>query len=188
MARKKEFTKAKKKKWIEVIAPDRYHKQVMGESYVEDATNLLNRKLKVNLMTLTRDIKKQSITAQFEIFEIKENKAFTKIIGFDMINAALRRLVRRRRDKIASSVLMESKDGIKFRIKPITITLNRCSKSTQTDIRHAVVAKFKEAAALFTFENFVYEILANKIQRGMKPTINKIAPIRFVEVKAIKVE
>lgn len=182
--KKKEFIKVKKKKWIEVIAPEKYNKQVIGESLVEDSTTLMDRKLKVNLMTLTRDMKKQSITARFQVKEIKENKAFTKLIGFDIIPSAVRRLVRRRKNRVDNSIILKSKDNIKFRIKPIVITQHRISRAVSCDLRKAVQEMLTESASKMDYEAFLELILLNRLQKELKQKIHKICPVRMVEIRS----
>ncbi len=184
--KKKDFTKAKKKKWIEIVAPIFYNKQIIGESYVQEATNLINRQVKVNLMTLTRDIKKQNINAVFIIKDIKENKAFTKMIGYRMIPAALKRMIRRKKNKIESSIIMKSKDDIEFRIKPLAITHNKVSNSVATDIRRKYLELLKDKASKTNYENLIFEILGNKIQKDIKYKLSKIAPMRTFDIRAIK--
>ncbi len=184
--KKKEFIKVKKKKWVEVIAPDMFNKQQIGESHVEESTSLIGRQLKINLMTLTRDIKKQNINAFFKIAEIKENKAFTKIIGFTMVPAAVRRLVRRRRNKIENSVILTSKDDISFRIKPIIITHNKISKAVATDMSTLLLNELKEVVAKTPYTVLLSMILANKLQREIKSKLSKIVPTRVVEIRYAK--
>ncbi len=186
MVKKKESTKVKKKSWVQILAPKTYQNQNIGESYVSTATNLLSRHIAVNLMTLTRDIKKQNINASFEVSEVKENKAFTKMIGYKLMPAAIRRLVRRRKNKIADSVILKSKDGVLFRIKLIIITQFRVSRAISSAIRTQINDHFKEFASKNEFERFLSEMLTNRFQRSLKDEVKKIAPVKIIDVTYIK--
>tara|TARA_Y100000034_G_scaffold99583_1_gene122465 strand:- start:577 stop:1158 length:582 start_codon:yes stop_codon:yes gene_type:complete len=186
MVKKKEFTKVKKKSWVDVLAPRAFQSQSIGESYVSAASNLLHRQVKANLMTLTRDIKKQNINAQFEVSEIKENKAFTRTIGFTLLPSAIRRLVRRRKNKISNSFVIKSKDNVSFRIKTLVITQFRVSRAIATALRKVALDIFTEHASKTDFENFFGDVFSTKLQREIKDNLKKIVPIKIVEVTYVK--
>ena len=53
------IVKWKKKKWYNLVAPKMFNSQQLGQTLASDDSQLKDRTTTLNLMTLTRDIKKQ---------------------------------------------------------------------------------------------------------------------------------
>ena len=69
MAATKQLVKAKKN-WYQIVAPEGFNGAMLGESPVSDVEELKGRTLSVNLMTLTNDMKHQSVNLSFKIVKI----------------------------------------------------------------------------------------------------------------------
>ena len=71
-----------KKRWVNVVAPVEFSSVDLGASYCVEPEDLIGRKMKVNLMHLTREMKKQNTRITFELNEIKDGKAQTKVCAY----------------------------------------------------------------------------------------------------------
>ena len=92
--------KGRKKKWVEILAPKLFNNAVIGEVPVYETETVMGKKAKVNLMSLTRDMKKQNYNITFEVIEIVGEKAHTRVIGYNMLSSLLKRLARRDRKSV----------------------------------------------------------------------------------------
>lgn len=180
--------KIKKKRWVPVVAPKLFRNFVIGESHVLDPENLKGRQVKVSLMTLTNDIKKQNVYINLKVTDIKNANAQTTIVGYSMIPAATKRIVRRNRDKLDDSFICETSNNVFVRIKPLIITRNKAKGSATTNL----IKKNREKLAAYmkrnTFENFVSDVISSKLQRSMKEQLSKVFPVRIYEMRAFKIE
>ena len=116
---KKSALKKKKKTWISILAPKEFNEMEIGETLISDPQEAINKHIAVSLMAITNDIKKQSVRVVFKITEIKENKALTEIIGYEIIDAYLKRITKRAKSKVEDSYDVITKDDVKVRIKPV---------------------------------------------------------------------
>src|SRR3989338_9743107 len=114
--------KIKKKKWHQIIGPKTFREAVLGETLVAEPQLMLNKTLKINLMNLTHDVKQQNVNIKFQIDEIRGDKAYSRIIGYEVIPATIRRLVRRGKKRVDMSFSCETSDRKSIRIKPMLIT------------------------------------------------------------------
>ena len=130
--------KVRKKQWFQIVAPKLFHNQPVGEIYLYDAADALGRYVNVNLMNLTRDFKRQNINIKLVINRVSDNKAFTDVAGYKMIPASIKRMVRRGKNKIEMSLVAETADKKKVRIKPILITRNLVKSSVSLGLRKKV--------------------------------------------------
>lgn len=187
MAPKKQTkTKVKKKKWVPVLAPKLFNNVVLGETHISDDAQLATKNVTLNLSTVTNDIRKQNYLVRFDVTHVKEGKAHTMLIGLNMTPSGLKRQVRRGRTKVEDSFLTKLKTGQVVRVKPVVVTVNRCSKPARTDIRLAIREKLKQVLANATLDSFVQEVLENKIQRVLKDVAGKHHPTRSADVRAIQ--
>lgn len=179
-------TKIKKKKWYQIVAPQMFRNQVIGESLVTEGSLLIGRSISANLMSLTNDMKKQNVNVQFYINEIHNNQAKTVIKSYDLIPASIKRLVRRNRNKVDDSFVIKSKEGVSMRIKPLMTTRSRCSNSVTTDIRQLTREFLTEYASKVDYTNFFNDVVFNKVQKNLKHALNKVYPMKIVDIKSVK--
>ena len=181
-------TKAKKKKWFPIFAPQQFQGMSLGETYVAESTLMADKFITVNLSTLTRSMRKQNVNIHFKVDKVEDGKASTTIIGYSLINAAMKRLVRRGRDKITDSFLVKTKNKKVMRIKPILITLNKGTKSTQSAVRLEARRVIREHVFTKNIEETFSDIIDAKLQKMVKEACQKIYPLKTVEFRMAKLE
>lgn len=183
--KKQTKTKVKKKKWVPVLAPSIFNNVLLGETHVIEDDQVTKKHITLNLMPIMNDMRKQSFEARFKVVSLKEGKADTALVGLRMVPSALKRLIRRGRNKIEDSFLAKLKTGQIVRIKPVVVTHTSCSKGAQTAIRLAMKAKLKELLKTTNLDAFVKEIVDNKLGRILKGVANEHHPTRSVDIKSI---
>ncbi len=72
MAKKSQASSKGKKKWYSIVAPARFDNKPLGDSLVYEPEELIGKRVKVNLMNLTGEIKKQNMSIKFKVTEIKD--------------------------------------------------------------------------------------------------------------------
>ena len=60
-------TTIKKKIWVQLVAPQSFNSQLIGEIPTTETKKLIGRVVTVNLMSLTGDMKKQNTNIKFLI-------------------------------------------------------------------------------------------------------------------------
>ena len=184
---KKVRTKAKKKIWIQLVAPKIFNEQVLGEIPLLEPSSAIGRHVTVNLMTLTRDMRKQNTNVQFEITEVKGSRAHTKMLGLRVMPAAVKRLMRRNKSKVDESFVVQTKDDVYITPKPLLVTTSATHKSVLTVLR----SKVREILALeckkMDYDKLIIDIISNNMQRGIKDKLKKIHPLRICEIRSMKI-
>jgi small subunit ribosomal protein S3Ae len=178
--------KIRKKKWFPVLAPKFFHEHVIGEIPLYESATMQKRGLTVNMMNLTGDPKSQHINVKLRVFEVKEGKGQTEILGYEIMPSSIKRLVRRDRTKIEDSLVVMTSDSKKVRIKPLLVTNSVADASVQTSIRNRVRNNLAWFAARITYEKLVEEIVTYKIQKYIGNLACKITPIRNSEIRAFQ--
>jgi small subunit ribosomal protein S3Ae len=173
----------KKKRWFELIAPKMFKNQTLGETLVAEPDKMMKKPIKVSMMSLTGDMKKQHINIKFEVYNISENKAYTKVVGYEFGPASIKRLVRRRRKRVDDSYICNTKDNIKVRIKPFFVTRAETNKSVMTSMRKLSKTFIEKFAAERKCDDLIYDIIDYRLQRELRKVLAKIYPLRTCEIR-----
>jgi len=189
MAKKQSSSKRiKKKKWFPVIAPKIFGSKVLGESLLIDSSAMKGRFMKMNLMNVTGDPKRNSVNIQFKIKEVREGQGITEIVKYERIHSFLKRIVRRGRNKIEDSFIVKTSDNKRARIKTIVITNSYSPKSVGTNIRLTARKIIKEHISKNSFERNIEEIMKGMVMKETKSKLSKIAPVRTFDIRVFKLE
>lgn len=181
-------TKVKKKRWVQVLSPELFRNESIGEVPVSEPGSLIERTITVNLMSLTRDIKKQNTSLKFIITNIKGDKAITQFHGYYLNSTSIRRLVRRGKEKIGLSIICKTFDNKKVRIMPLMIPYNKVKGSVASAFKKSTINYLTSYAAKTTFENMIRDLIANRLQRELKGVLKKVYPIRILEIAKLHIE
>src|SRR3989304_2502464 len=105
-AQKKTRTSARKikdrwkaKGWYNILAPEMFNKQLLGETIADEPGKVMGRIAEVTVQDLTGDFSKMHIKLQFKVHHVQGQDALTQFIGHDMTSDYVRRLTRRKRTR-----------------------------------------------------------------------------------------
>ena len=175
--------KVKKKKWYSIIASKNFNERVLGESYVSDPAKLQHKVVTANLSTITQNMRDQNINLTFIINKVEDNKGYTELIKYKILDGFIKRFVRRDKSKIADSFITKDKNENRIRIKPLIITHNNATKAQQKLIRKQAKEFIKEMMKNNTIDSAVTSLIRKEFQRTLKKKLEKVMPIRYAEVR-----
>lgn len=180
-------SKKGKKRWVRIVGPVEFKNSVLGEGYVVDPNMLIGKKVKLNLGNLIGDPRKQSVAISFKIKEVKGAEAHAEVVSYEMLQSHVKRLVRTGQDKIDDSFLVESKDKLKLRVKPIMLTRNKANNSILSNIRLKCRERIKDIFLKESFNNIFSDIITGQLQRGLKQELRKVYPISIFDIRRIEI-
>ena len=180
-------TKVLKKEWYPILAPKIFHNTVLGETHVYEPQQMIGKGVTANLMNLTNDVKRQNINLNFEVFDVQNGKAFTKVIGYYMVQSSIKRMIRRNINKISMSFLCKTSDNKHLQIKPLLITRSATTNSVATKIRRNTQDFVIRYVSSVSYDNLLNDMINHKLQISLKRTMSKIYPLRVCEIGAMKI-
>lgn len=181
----KTVAKVKKKNWYQIVAPKLFNNTIIGETTAISSSTLTGKTVQHNLMYLTGDPKSQNTIIKFKIESVKEEKAQTYMIGYNMLAASLKRFVRRGKDKIDDSIYLKTADNKIVQIKPFVLTRANTTRTVKSEIRLAIRELLAEYLSKTTYENFLRDLIGKQIHQRIRQIISKIYPVRSVEIKTM---
>jgi len=178
----------KKKVWLPIIAPGLFNNQQIGEIYLAEDANPVGRKVSVSLMVLTGDPQKQNIEVSFEVTKMENRQLLTKVIGYSIIPVAVRKMMRRSRERIDDSFVVKTKDDIAVRVKPVLITRGKTTSSVLRDMRSRMRTAIARSAAGMSFIDLMKDLIAHKFQRQLQDLLKKVYPLQVCEIRGFYIE
>lgn len=186
MATKKIVSKQqKKKRWFNILASPEFRNVVIGETPSFAPESLVGRSIRVNLMTLTRDPKKQNFSLSFKVREVKGSDAHTELAKYEMGTVHIKRVVKRGKDKVDDSFVVTTNDNIKMRVKPLLITKSKVQHSVLTSLRKVSKEFIENDARGKSCSDFWVGVLSSDLQRSMRGALKKIYPLALVEIRML---
>jgi len=187
MAKEKIVDVWKSKTWYTVLAPQIFDSKEITQVPATEDSKLLNRVVEVSLSDLTGDVSHSYVSLRFRINDVKGKTAYTKFIGHEISPSYLKTLVRRRRDVVGEVVDVETKDGVKMRLKLQIFTAKRVSSSVRTNLRknskQETISKAKELDS----QQLIQEVVFGKFSAHLFNRLKKICPIKRIEVRKTEI-
>lgn len=179
--------KIPKKTWYQIVGPEIFNKQVLGETLVEESERLVGKTITVNLMALTGDPKKHATAVTFEVTKVADSKGLASVTGWKMTPSAVKRLIRRNKDRIDESMVCYTADGLKVRVKPMVVTRSRAKSKVTQQLRIALKEYMIKSLKQTAFDNFIASLVTFRFQKSIKERLNPIYPIAMAEVRVVKI-
>jgi ribosomal protein S3AE len=178
--------KVKKKKFVKIIAPRQFNERVIGESVIGDARSLIGRKLKINMMSLTDNPKNQNVQIKFKITDLKGESVKTEIVGYTLLPAFVKRLVRKEKKRVDDCFYAKTNDGKDLKVKTFLLTLNKTTKSVLTALRKATQESIKTSISKMSYDALMNELIMHKLQNTLRRELAKVYPLKQCEVRDIQ--
>jgi small subunit ribosomal protein S3Ae len=178
------------KRWYKIRAPGIFQSSDLGETMATEPEQLPGRTLEVTLQDLSggADISKAHIKLRFQVERVSgENVAETRFVGHELTSDYVRRLARRKRSKIDTSILVQTKDGVQMRLKPVAVGEHRLQTRLRTELRRTLRALLAEEAAKRTAADFVREMLQGELGKTLSQGLRTLYPLKKIEIRRSEV-
>lgn len=179
--------KWKAKVWYNLLAPEMFNKQLLGETPTDTPDKLVGRVTEVTVQDLTGDFSKMHIKLAFRVNRVQGQDALTQFVGHDMTSDYIRRLTRRKRTRTDLTVDVVTKDGWNVRVKPMAITDRRIQTAKQRVIRTIMEKIVADVASKQSIGEFVKGIISGDLAKTIALGCKPIHPVSRVEVRKSEV-
>jgi ribosomal protein S3AE len=183
-----DLKKQKKKKWFPIVAPEAFQGKVIGEILLDDSSQLMNRPVKVNMMQLMGDMKKQNVNILFKVTDVKDGKGYASAVQYEISPFSLKRLAKREKDKLSDSFVIKTADGKLVRMKSVMVTNAMTTGSVLAALIKTCRAVCKEIVNKTKFEQLILDLVFYKLQKEVKESLHKVYPLRNFDIKLMELE
>jgi small subunit ribosomal protein S3Ae len=182
--------KWRSKHWFSVRAPALFNHAEIGETMASEPEQILGRTLETTLQEISggADIGKAHIKLRFQIDRISgEKTAESRFIGHELTTDYVRRLARRKRSKIDTSLMVTTKDGVQIIVKPVAVGEQRLQTRLQAELRLRLRSLLTEEAQKKTGAEFVREMLGGDLGKLLAHGLKSLYPLKKIEIRRSEV-
>lgn len=178
--------KWRSKQWFRIRAPGLFQHGDLGETAASEPEQVVGRTVEVALSELagSSDAGKAHVKLRFQIERVSgDGAAEARFVGHDLTSDFVRRLARRKRSKIDSSITVTTKDGIRIVLKPVAVGEQRLQTRLRAELRHRIVEILTEEAKQRTSPEFVNEMLQGDLAKVLAHGVKTLYPLKKIEIR-----
>jgi small subunit ribosomal protein S3Ae len=182
--------KWRSKHWYVVRAPSLFNHAEIGETMASEPEQIIGRTLETTLQEISggADIGKAHIKLRFQIERVSgEKTAESRFIGHELTSDYVRRLARRKRSKIDTSLMVTTKDGVQIIVKPVAVGEQRLQTRLQAELRLRLRSLLTEEAQKKTGAEFVREMLGGELGKVLAHGLKSLYPLKKIEIRRSEV-
>jgi len=182
--------KWRSKHWMKVRAPGLFQHVEIGETMATEPEQVIGRTLETTLQELSggADVGKAHIKLRFQIERIGGDQvAESRFIGHELTSDYVRRLARRKRSKIDTSIVVTTKDGVDLVLKPVAVGEQRLQTRLRAELRHKLRSLLTEQAAAKTAPEFIREMLQGELGKVLAHGLKTLYPLKKIEIRCSEV-
>ncbi|MDH5437897.1 MAG: 30S ribosomal protein S3ae [Candidatus Bathyarchaeota archaeon] len=174
------------KDWYVIVSPSYFGGAELGAVPSDDPEKLVGRIVDATLYDLTNDFAHHYLKMYFQVTGVDGKTARTIFKGHEYSRDYLRSLVRRKTTRVEAILGVTTKDGYRLRLGICAFTLVRIKTSQEKALRDIMRKIVQEKASTLTFDQFVQEVVLQKIASDIYNEAKKIAPLRHVGIRKSK--
>ncbi|MEM0140268.1 MAG: 30S ribosomal protein S3ae [Ferroplasma sp.] len=179
--------KWKEKSWYTIVAPSYFGEKEIGLSPSADPKNMLNRTIAVPVSTFTGNFKKASSMAIFHIDNCEGKRCTTVFSGHEVSDDTIRRMVRRRRERLDIVTNVKTSDLYDIAVKLVLVADQKLTGAKRAEIRYAVVNYMKQKSSEMDIGAFANYIIGDDVYGDLVNSLKDVYPIRKIEVRKTEV-
>ena len=176
---------AKKKRWVQIIAPKLFNGQMLGETLVLDVKEALGRRVVTGTQALGVEGRHKA-NVEFEVVDTGGERLATQIVGYNISKAIVKRMIKRNRERVDDSFVLETQDDKQVRIKPLLVTRFSTSNAVTTAIRKRARGILALAVKKATYDQFMEQLISHRLQRQLFDKLKKIYPLATCEIRKVE--
>jgi len=179
--------KWKEKSWYTIVAPSYFGEKEIGLSPSADPKYMINRTIAVPVSTFTGNFKKASSMVLFQIDNCEGKKCTTKFIGHEVSDDTIRRMVRRRRERLDIVTDVKTSDFYNIAVKLVLVADQKLTGTKRSEIRSNVVDFMGKKAAEMDLGAFANYIIGDDVYGDFVSSLKDVYPIRKIEVRKTEI-
>lgn len=179
--------KSKSKDWYTILSPEMFGKSPIGKTTTSDPDTLVGKKINISAVEVTNNFSKYYMKFQFRISGMNSDKAYTDFAGSECVRDYISRMVLRHVRRIDVVQDLQTKDGVKIRMKGIAVVSKRAKSKTVKELRRRIAEIVRSAVEKSKLDETVEGIVTDKIKARVLREIRTIYPVRNFEFRKTEV-
>ena len=179
--------KWKEKSWYTIVAPSYFGEKEIGLSPGSNPKYMVNRTIAVPVSDFTGNFKKSSSMVIFKVDDVIGKKCSTVFTGHEMSGDTVRRMVRRRKERIDIVTNIKTKDLYKIAVKLVLVADAKLTETKRIDIRNTIVNYVAQKSSTMDLGEFALYVIGDEVYNELVNSLKNVYPIRKIEIRKTEV-
>ena len=179
--------KWKEKSWYTIVAPSYFGEKEIGLSPSADPKYMINRTIAVPVSTFTGNFKKASSMVLFQIDNCEGKRCTTKFIGHEVSDDTIRRMVRRRRERLDIVTDVKTSDLYNVAVKLVLVADQKLTGTKRSEIRSTAVDYILNKAKEMDLGTFANYVIGDAVYGDFVNSLKDVYPIKKIEVRKTEI-
>lgn len=182
-AQRKGKDKWKEKNWYTITAPDYLGGKEISLSVGNEPESMVGRKIEVPVSEFTGNFKRANAKMIFKILSCQGSKCSSEFVGHSLSDDYIRRMVRRRKERIDVIKEVKTSDGVELVLKVVIVTDGKLTTSKRSEIRKTVETFLVEKSATMPYGEIAKYVIGDEIYGDIVNVTKDVYPIKKIEVR-----
>jgi small subunit ribosomal protein S3Ae len=184
---KKGKDKWREKVWYSILTPAYLGEKEIATSPGIDPKSMNGRKIEMPVSDLTGNFKKTNVKMVFRVNECQGNRCFTSFVGSYVSDDSIRRMVRRRKERIDVIEKEYTRDGYLLAVKVVGVSDVKLISNKRADIRLTLEKFLKEKISTSNLLDLVSYLIGDEVLNEMSRAIRQIYTMKKLEIRETEV-
>jgi small subunit ribosomal protein S3Ae len=184
---KKGKDKWREKVWYSILTPAYLGEKEIATSPAIDPKSMVGRKIEMPVSDMTGNFKKTNLKMVFKVDECQGNRCFTSFVGSYVSDDSIRRMVRRRKERIDVIEKDYTHDGYLLAVKVVGVSDVKLISNKRADIRLALGKFLREKISTSNLQDLVSYLIGDEVLNEMSREIRQIYTMKKLEIRKTEV-
>ncbi len=184
---KKGKDKWKEKTWYTLVAPNYLGGKELTITPAGSGEAMIGRNIEIPVSDFTGNFKRSSAKIVFRVVSCQGTKCETMFLGHSINDDYIRRMVRRRKERIDIITPLNSTDGYKIAVKVVIVTDGKLTTSKRAAIRKVTDDFLHAKTQTMNFQDLSRYVIGEEISNDIIESAKDIYPIKKIEIRKSEV-
>lgn len=175
--------KWREKSWYTLMAPDYLGGKEMTTSPSSTEESMVGRKVEIPVSDFTGNFKRSSAKMVFKVVSCQGSKCQTVFIGHNVSDDHIRRMVRRRKERIDIITDVNTTDNYTMTVKIVIVTDGKLTNTKRGMIRKTTEQFFVNHTKDMDYAALTRYVIGEEIYNDIINAAKDLYPIRKVEIR-----
>ncbi|MCL5888706.1 MAG: 30S ribosomal protein S3ae [Candidatus Thermoplasmatota archaeon] len=175
--------KWKEKKWFRIMAPSQLGGKEIAMTVGTAPESIKGRIVEIPISDFSGNFKKSNAKLEFKVLDCVGTKCSTIFVGHSVNDDYVRRMVRRRKERIDIVKTVKTTDGYEFVLKVVAVTENKLTSAKSVELRNAITNMVEEKVKNMDYFEFVRFVIEDESVSEILTGIKDIYPLKKLEFR-----
>lgn len=175
--------KWKEKKWYNIMAPNQLGGKEIGMTPGNGPEDIVGRVIEIPISDFTGNFKRSNAKINFKVVDCTGMKCSTLFIGHSVNDDYIRRMVRRRKERIDIVLNVKTTDNYTFTVKIVAITDGKLTSAKRVELRNAILNMVVERTKNMDYFEFARYVMADESINDILTGVKDVYPLKKLEFR-----